>query len=722
MKHAPPVTNEAEVAVIGAGPAGAASALTLAQLGHDVVLIDKDQFPRDKPCGGGLTPPAISFLKKLGLDDVLRESQAIEGLQVFNDYSRCEFQYLPKRYGKPHNAQCIQRQRMDKALLDRAIASGVRFVQGRVESLTFNSGKAEGAELRQDGRSVQIRASHFIAADGATSSIRAQSGLEKDVYGIHAYAIRQFCTTENQLDPLFNFYIPVEYEGNGLVGYGWVFPVSERHANIGVGFRRGPGLDPPPPITKVLDSFVEKLRNGTAQQFGDIERIGKPSGSPVGIGFSPKLCQHENVIFIGDAARTTDPLLSEGITYALYGGEAAALSLHKSIKRGGQSPEIGQQLGRRFPRLGQDLSSVTRMIQTGLKRTGKVNSITDLFTTGNDPCLDSVKQFVLSSGDDPVAHNALVRQFAADQDSECRRALEELDRRALDALRTNFPFASEMLYREMQSHSGSLLGTALLLSTQACGASLTKNSLSAALAIELMALFPALAARVADQTNADRTKLNNILAILIADFAGSRSFDTMAPLGATASRALSQALHGACEGQMLDIEDLRNAERTPERYFEAVDARTANLFALSARLGAQITGVDDNTISQLDSYGRELGTAVQISNDVLDILTGDDVTGKPPGFDLRYGAYSLPVIYALEENSNIKELLAGDLRGERLEKAVEVIRNTGGVERAIEDCRRHADSAKQAIEGLRSVQPQPLVALADLAPDRLKGR
>ncbi len=714
MEYVMPTVDEAEVAVIGAGPAGAAAAAKLAQLGHDVVLIDKDLFPRDKPCGDGLTRSAVALLQKLGLEGIAEYGQPIEGLRVFNDFSQVEFKSYKPRPDRPKHALCVPRLTLDKKLLDVAVASGARFINAQVDGPVFLDERADAVMLKQNGASSQIKAKFFIAADGATSRMRRQSGLAKQIYATSAYAVRQYCTTENSLDPFFDVYMPLQLAGTGHVGYGWVFPIQQRLANIGVSCYRGPGVEFAS-INHVLTSFMAELNDRDDKRLGSIKGIGSPLGSPVGMNFSPDQCQVKNIIFVGDAARTTDPLNGEGITYALHGGEMAAHLIDKSIRRGTELTTFGTQIETRFPRLGQDISVITRSVQRSLKRKNVTSVIDDLHAPDRGMLIASIMRLMATSGSEPDIRITPVWQLASEYNTAYAVLIEETNRRALIELRTTFPFATELLHGKTQDHAGPVYATTLILCAQTVTAEDTDDVINAALALELLALFNVFTSQVVNKTGSNAVRINNSFSVLLADFAVSRALCSIAKLGAGASKAFGSTESSLSEGQMLEVEDLYNIERSPERYFEAIESKTASLLEFSARLGAELAGVKGSAVSQFERYGRNLGMAFQISDDLVDLLVGDEVTDKPAGSDLKHGNYTLPVIYALGESTELRELLRIGNDEKHLEQILETIKKTGGIERAADDCRHYVEEAKGAVGEMSSDEHQPLIALAELA-------
>src|SRR5205823_1256502 len=124
-----------------------------------------------------------------------------------------------------------------------------------------------------------------VAADGATSRLRREIGLAKSTYDASAYAVRQYCQTEIELDPLFAVYIPIGVNGTRVAGYGCVFPVDAHTANVGVGLIRGAGVGGVP-LRALLGAFFDELRTLATERYGALKPVGEAIGSPLGINFA----------------------------------------------------------------------------------------------------------------------------------------------------------------------------------------------------------------------------------------------------------------------------------------------------------------------------------------------------------------------------------------------------------------------------------------------------
>lgn len=180
----------------------------------------------------------------------------------------------------------------------------------------------------------------------------------------------------------------------------------------------------------------------------------------------------------------------------------------------------------------------------------------------------------------------------------------------------------------------------------------------------------------------------------------ARCVEAVAVCGDTVIELLTVAVAEMCDGEMLELEDIGNVNRTPDRYLRAVEGKTATLFALAARVGGELAGLPGPVCQALATFGTQLGIAFQIADDVLDLLPGDQFTGKPSGNDVRHGIYTLPVLYALQEHPWLRDRLTRRIQSEDLADIVALIRQTQGPGRALEECRRYADAARSTAGSL----------------------
>ncbi|MGL5879086.1 MAG: polyprenyl synthetase family protein, partial [Xenococcaceae cyanobacterium] len=158
-----------------------------------------------------------------------------------------------------------------------------------------------------------------------------------------------------------------------------------------------------------------------------------------------------------------------------------------------------------------------------------------------------------------------------------------------------------------------------------------------------------------------------------------------------------------------------------EAYLEKSYYKTASLMANSAKSAAILSEVNTQVAENLYEYGRNLGLAFQIVDDILDFVGSTEVLGKPAGSDLASGILTAPVLYALEEKPYLEALIEREFAKEGdLEEALNLIKESNGLDRARELAAIHA---KLAVESLNCLEPSPtsqaLVELADYALNRL---
>jgi geranylgeranyl reductase family protein len=313
-----------DVAVVGAGPAGSAAAITLARLGRRVTLIDKATFPRDKCCGDGLTTAALRRLEHLGLDPAaVRSWEPVDGAVVVPTSQRRID--LPFPSDGTLYAASARRADLDAALVERAVRAGAELKEGcRVTAVQplGEPGKPVGVTLDLAG-GQRITAHYLIAADGAWSTTRRAVGVAEPRYLGDWQAGRQyFRDVGPQARKLW-----VWFEPDLIPGYAWSFPLPGNTANVGYGVLRRPGH-------RLADARGQRLDFMARPHIADVLGAhAKPNGPwkawpiPARIGESPTDALAGRVLFAGDAARACDPMTGEGIAQALETAELAALAI-----------------------------------------------------------------------------------------------------------------------------------------------------------------------------------------------------------------------------------------------------------------------------------------------------------------------------------------------------------------------------------------------------------
>ena len=307
-----------DVAVVGGGPAGAATAIALARAGRDVVVIDRARFPRDKCCGDGLTAGALRELEALGLrPGAVPSWQPVDDVWVRSPSGRTVDFPLPR--GRGLFAAVARRVDLDAALLDVARAAGAKVLDGH--ALTGAVGRGDHVQLDVTGIDGGIATRFAIGADGMWSPLRRAIGGAPAGYLGEWHAFRQYLTG---VDTAAARDLWVWFEPDLLPGYAWSFPLPDGRVNVGFGVHRDRALP-----TGYLKSLWPELlaRPHIAGVLGPAARPESPHKAwpiPARIDRAVLSGLGGRALFVGDAAGATDPMTGEGIAQALVGGRLAA--------------------------------------------------------------------------------------------------------------------------------------------------------------------------------------------------------------------------------------------------------------------------------------------------------------------------------------------------------------------------------------------------------------
>ena len=327
-----------EVLVIGGGPAGAAAAYWLADLGHDVLVVEKKTFPREKTCGDGLTPRAVKQLGDMGLADELSQFHRYEGLRA-TAYGRALELQWPTHPVYPQHGYVVRRRELDTMVARNAVRKGATMLEGH-EALEpiIERGFVRGAVVKskESDTPVNITAQYVVVADGANSRFGRALGTFRTREWPYGTAIRTYWESPMHDDPWIESALDVkDRNGNSMPGYGWIFPVGDGTVNIGVGllstFRDFKSVN----TTQLLDAYAHQVADSwkidpeSPTQRATSGRI--PMGGSVGPKAGP------TYLVVGDAAGSVNPFNGEGIDYAYETARMAAQVIHEALVTGNAS-------------------------------------------------------------------------------------------------------------------------------------------------------------------------------------------------------------------------------------------------------------------------------------------------------------------------------------------------------------------------------------------------
>jgi heptaprenyl diphosphate synthase len=233
----------------------------------------------------------------------------------------------------------------------------------------------------------------------------------------------------------------------------------------------------------------------------------------------------------------------------------------------------------------------------------------------------------------------------------------------------------------------------------------------AAIAIELFQLATLAHDDVVDDGKVRRgtetitTAYGNSAAGFVGGVLFSRALEMITACGAEPTERFASMASDVCRGQMKENEGLFDGTRSFDHYYSTITGKTASLFDLAAWLGAWLAGADETVTAAYAQFGRKFGVAFQIADDILDLVGSEAQTGKSPAKDLRQGIYNLPVLHAFTCDPDLRDALDRDGLDGEIDVLLARIRASGGIQRAVSDCRVRADGAVATLRDAVELRP-----------------
>ena len=303
-----------DLIVIGAGPSGSTTAFKSAEMGIEVLLMDKCQFPREKVCGGYLSAKTLDLLGSRFLQEVVE--QEIFGVRLYD-----RFLNNMEKKTAPLLGVTVQRKQFDYMLLKQALSAGVLFNE-KCEAIGL--GEKSNSDIIEINTTKGIyKARRVVEADGVNCSWGLRSGIIKKLhrwqmgFTLSAFVETSFTGEEAQRNAFVELYcIPLPG------GFGWCFPMQNGF-NVGVGCWAG--------STKSLRNYSANFIREVCELKGVSSREIRLKGSYIPAGGFPRNKGKGNIVFAGDAGGFVDPFSGEGIYYAVRSGEIAAEEALRSL-------------------------------------------------------------------------------------------------------------------------------------------------------------------------------------------------------------------------------------------------------------------------------------------------------------------------------------------------------------------------------------------------------
>ena len=380
-----------DVVVVGAGPGGSATAHYASKAGLETLLLDRQEFPRDKPCGDGLMPHAASEVSLMGLGDWLEEPHHGK-FSGFSIYTRTAYlrQGLPPSLNGPRG-YVVRREETDAKLLERALAAGAEFRAGAraTELLRSPAWDVTGVAATSGGDDLRFEAPLVVAADGVGGF--AGTGMKAHQNAVARRRYYRGVEGPNKED--LHIFITKDMNDNGA-GYGWIFYLGDGRANVGAGVSTGTLARTGRNLKDFFDRFLEEPQVARWLEGSEAEEPAKSWSLKMGMWGAKRYAQ--GLMMVGDAGSMVHPISGEGVGYALESGRLAAAFAHEAHARGDFS------------------ASVLAGYERQLKRQRAREHLSGHALVNLVPNLGMLEPLFKACEKDPLARRTLIESFTGD--------------------------------------------------------------------------------------------------------------------------------------------------------------------------------------------------------------------------------------------------------------------------------------------------------------------
>jgi geranylgeranyl reductase family protein len=316
-----------DLVVVGAGPAGSATALYAARAGLDVALVDKRTFPRDKICGDAIARKSLSHLQELGLLDRLKlTTHESIGRAVLSSPGGHEIVVDLSAGGDPAPHAVCRRELFDHVLFDAARGEAPTLEGAVVTDILRTAGRAAGVVCRAGGREQEIRARVVVGADGFDSVVARRLGCYRHDSSRWFVATRGYYRGFD----VARRTVEVHFVRDTLPGFLWIFPTGDGVANVGLGLVHRDLKRRRVRLRDVHEAVLQSPR--FRDRFARAERIGNIQGWNLPTPDPRRTLAGDGFLLVGDAAGLVDPFSGEGIGNALASARVAAGVIAEAVR------------------------------------------------------------------------------------------------------------------------------------------------------------------------------------------------------------------------------------------------------------------------------------------------------------------------------------------------------------------------------------------------------
>ena len=323
---------DADVIVVGAGPAGSSAAHWLAGAGLDVALLEKSSFPREKVCGDGLTPRGTRALIDMGID-VSEDAGWLHnrGLRVIGGGLRLYLDW-PELTTFPPYGLVRPRADLDALLALQAVKAGAMLhEQTTVTEPVFDrAGRVTGVAATKgpDKQPIFYRAPVVLSCEGVSGKLARQLGLHRNDKRPMGVAVRRYYNSPRTHDDYLESWLeiwdgpPGDDTSKLLPGYGWIFGMGDGTVNVGLGVLNSSASFQRTDYRAMLTRWLD----GTPADWGlrEANAVGPTRGAGLPMGFNRTPHYTRGLLLVGDSGGSVNPFNGEGIPYAMESGKFAA--------------------------------------------------------------------------------------------------------------------------------------------------------------------------------------------------------------------------------------------------------------------------------------------------------------------------------------------------------------------------------------------------------------
>ncbi|MBB1244239.1 geranylgeranyl reductase family protein [Streptomyces durbertensis] len=354
----PASEHQADVIVVGAGPAGSTTAYHLARAGLDVLLLEKTSFPREKVCGDGLTPRATKQLVAMGID-ISEEAGWLrnKGLRIIGGGHRLQLDW-PQLASYPDYGLVRKRDDFDEQLARQAQKAGARLYErcNVGDPILDRSGRITGvhARLGEEKTPVTFHAPLVVAADGNSTRLSLKMGLHRRDDRPMGVAVRTYFTSPRHDDDYLESWLEL-WDRRGpqdrlLPGYGWIFGMGDGTSNVGLGILNSSSAFKELDWREVLKAWCASMPEEWGYTPENMTTTIRGAALPMAFNRQPHYTR--GLLLVGDAGGMVNPFNGEGIAYAMESAQIAAEVIVQSHAR--STPAQRELALRRYPKVLKD--------------------------------------------------------------------------------------------------------------------------------------------------------------------------------------------------------------------------------------------------------------------------------------------------------------------------------------------------------------------------------